>query len=112
LPTESPSAPRIVADRLARAPQAEPWRHNRPRRFHTIQESIKARTAPFRNAANFIGGRWVDPGRRTLVRQPIADRRTGHLPVARSQAADIELALDAAHGQDGWGRTSVAERGR
>jgi aldehyde dehydrogenase len=46
----------------------------------TIQESIKARTAPFRNAANFIGGRWVDPGRRTLVRQPIADRRTGHLP--------------------------------
>ncbi|MCT8002033.1 aldehyde dehydrogenase [Sphingomonas sanguinis] len=78
----------------------------------TIQEAIKARTAPFKQRyANFIGGRWVDPvdGRWFDNRSPI----DGQLicQIARSQAADIELALDAAHkAKDGWGRTSVAER--
>ncbi|WP_454280687.1 aldehyde dehydrogenase [Sphingomonas sp. Marseille-Q8236] len=78
----------------------------------TIQEAIKARTAPFKQRyANFIGGHWVDPvdGRWFDNRSPI----DGQLicQIARSQAADIELALDAAHkAKDGWGRTSVAER--
>ncbi|CAM3123994.1 MULTISPECIES: aldehyde dehydrogenase [Sphingomonas] len=78
----------------------------------TIQEAIKARTAPFKQRyGNFIGGRWVDPvdGRWFDNRSPIDGQVI--CQVARSQAADIELALDAAHkAKDGWGRTSVAER--
>ncbi|MDQ1231204.1 aldehyde dehydrogenase [Sphingomonas sp. SORGH_AS_0879] len=78
----------------------------------TIQEAIKARKAPFKERyGNFIGGRWVDPvdGRWFDNRSPIDGQVI--CQVARSQAADIELALDAAHkAKDGWGRTSVAER--
>ena len=78
----------------------------------TIQDAIKARTAPLKQRyANFIGGRWVDPvdGRWFDNRSPIDGQVI--CQVARSQAADIELALDAAHkAKDGWGRTSVAER--
>ncbi|MFD1035729.1 aldehyde dehydrogenase [Sphingomonas hankookensis] len=78
----------------------------------TIQEAIKARTAPFKQRyGNFIGGRWVDPvdGRWFDNRSPIDGQVI--CQVARSQAADVELALDAAHkAKDGWGRTSVAER--
>ncbi|GAA3256260.1 hypothetical protein GCM10020258_15530 [Sphingomonas yabuuchiae] len=78
----------------------------------TIQDAIKARTAPFKQRyANFIGGRWVDPveGRWFDNRSPIDGQVI--CQVARSQAADVELALDAAHkAKDGWGRTSVAER--
>ncbi|QDK31561.1 aldehyde dehydrogenase [Sphingomonas sp. IC081] len=60
---------------------------------------------------NFIGGKWVAPvaGRYFDNVSPI----TG-LPVcrvARSDADDIELALDAAHAaKDAWGRTSPADR--
>ncbi|KQM86430.1 aldehyde dehydrogenase [Sphingomonas sp. Leaf23] len=78
----------------------------------TIQEAIKARTAPFKQRyPNFIGGRWVDPveGRWFDNRSPIDGQVI--CQVARSQAADVELALDAAHkAKDGWVRTSVAER--
>jgi aldehyde dehydrogenase len=60
---------------------------------------------------NFIGGEWVAPvgGQYFENITPV----TGQVfcEVARSQAADIELALDAAHkAAPGWGRTSVAER--
>lgn len=78
----------------------------------TIQDAIKARKAPFKQRyANFIGGRWVDPvdGRWFDNRSPIDGQVI--CQVARSHAADVELALDAAHkAKDGWGRTSVAER--
>ena len=78
----------------------------------TIQEAIKARKAPFKQRyANFIGGRWVDPvdGRWFDNRSPIDGQVI--CQVARGQAADVELALDAAYkAKDGWGRTSVAER--
>jgi len=62
---------------------------------------------------NFIGGRFVAPAGGEYFENvsPI----TGHAfcEVARGRAADIELALDAAHAaKDGWGRTSVAERAK
>ena len=62
---------------------------------------------------NFIGGNWVAPvdGEYFDVITPV----TGKVftQVARGQAGDIELALDAAHAaKDAWGRTSVAERAR
>src|SRR6202166_3916437 len=60
---------------------------------------------------NFIGGEWVAP-----VKGAYFDNlspTTGQVicRIARSQAEDVELALDAAHAAaDGWGRTAVAER--
>jgi aldehyde dehydrogenase len=60
---------------------------------------------------NFIGGKWIPPvqGRyfedfAPIIGQPFTE-------IARSDAADIELALDAAHAAaESWGRTSPAER--
>ncbi len=60
---------------------------------------------------NYIGGRWVPPvdGEYLDNITPI----TGEVfcQVARSQAADVELALDAAHAAaPAWGKVSPAER--
>ena len=60
---------------------------------------------------NFIGGDWVAPldGRVQENLSPV----TGHAfcEVPRSTAADIELALDAAHAaKDAWGAASATER--
>ncbi|HOB13821.1 MAG TPA: aldehyde dehydrogenase family protein [Novosphingobium sp.] len=60
---------------------------------------------------NFIGGKWVAPvnGRYFDNISPITGEAV--CQIARSDAADIELALDAAHAaKDAWGRTSPAER--
>jgi len=60
---------------------------------------------------NFIGGRWAEPkdGRYFENTSPVNGKRL--CEVARSGAADIEAALDAAHAaKDAWGRTSAAER--
>src|SRR5215470_7100034 len=62
---------------------------------------------------NFIGGKWVAPvdGRYFENPSPITGKRLCEIP--RSSAADIELALDAAHkAKDAWGKTSVQERSR
>ena len=67
---------------------------------------------PFkRRYDNFIGGRFVPPSEgqyfsnvSPVFGQPINE-------IARSTAADIDLAHDAAHAaRESWGRTSVAER--
>ncbi len=67
---------------------------------------------PFRpRYDNFIGGKFVPPsdGRyfpnvSPVIGQPFTE-------IARSTAADVELALDAAHAARArWGMTSVAER--
>ncbi|WP_119269555.1 aldehyde dehydrogenase [Taklimakanibacter deserti] len=69
-------------------------------------------TAPFaKSYDNFIGGRWVAPqaGRYFDNISPITGKPV--CQVARSDAADMELALDAAHAaKEAWGRTSPAER--
>ena len=60
---------------------------------------------------NFIGGEWVAPvnGKYFENVSPITGKPMCEIP--RSDKADIELALDAAHAaKDAWGRTSVAER--
>ncbi len=60
---------------------------------------------------NFIGGEWVPPveGRYFANITPVTGEP--YCEVARSSAADIELALDAAHkAKDAWGATSVGER--
>lgn len=60
---------------------------------------------------NFIGGRWTPPveGEYFENLTPITGKPLGK--AARSTAADIELALDAAHSAAAaWGRTAVTER--
>jgi aldehyde dehydrogenase len=67
---------------------------------------------PFkRRYDNFIGGQFVPPVNgeyfpnvSPVIGQPFTE-------IARSSAADVELALDAAHkAREAWGRTSPAER--
>ena len=60
---------------------------------------------------NFVGGQWQAPvnGRYFDSLTPITGR--AFTQAARSDDADVTLALDAAHAAaDAWGRTSVAER--
>ncbi len=78
----------------------------------TKMESLSAMTSPFKNRYdNFIGGQWVAPknGRYMQNISPV----TGQVvcEVARSDAADIEAALDAAHAaRRKWAATSITER--
>jgi aldehyde dehydrogenase len=60
---------------------------------------------------NFIGGQWVPPvGGEYFTNSSPVDGQA-FCQVARSDARDIELALDAAHAaKDTWGKTSVTER--
>ncbi len=60
---------------------------------------------------NFIGGKFVAPvdGQYFDVITPISGKV--YTQAARSNAADVELALDAAHAAaDAWGKTAPAER--
>jgi aldehyde dehydrogenase len=62
---------------------------------------------------NFIGGKWQAPakGRYFVNASPIDGMKL--CDVARSDAEDVERALDAAHAaKDAWGRTAPAERSR
>ncbi len=60
---------------------------------------------------NYIGGKWVPPvgGEYFDDISPVNGKPFARVP--RSQAADVEKALDAAHAaKDAWGKTSVTER--
>jgi len=69
-------------------------------------------TLPFaKRYDNFIGGKWVAPksGKYFVNTTPITGAEIGE--IARSNAEDIEAALDAAHAaKDKWGHTPAAER--
>ncbi|MEX2165769.1 MAG: aldehyde dehydrogenase [Methyloceanibacter sp.] len=79
--------------------------------LHEVIETLKARVALRPRYDNFIGGKWVPPAEGAYFDNisPITGKPV--CQVARSQAADIELALDAAHqAKDAWGRTAPAKR--
>jgi aldehyde dehydrogenase len=60
---------------------------------------------------NYIGGQWTPPVGGEYFANPSPVDGADFCEVPRSKAADIELALDAAHkAAAGWTRTSVAER--
>ena len=67
---------------------------------------------PFKDQyENYIGGKWVAPvaGQYFDNVSPISGAK--FCRVARSDAADVELALDAAHAaREAWGKTSAADR--
>ncbi|MBB5223277.1 aldehyde dehydrogenase [Amaricoccus macauensis] len=77
-------------------------------------EFLKAAETPFKTRyGNFIGGEFVEPksGKYFENRSPVNGQVL--CEVARSNADDIEAALDAAHAaKDAWGRTSPAERAK
>ncbi len=70
--------------------------------------------SPFKETyGNFIGGQWVAALDEQTFQNTSPINGKVICSVARSQAADIERALDAAHtAKEAWGRTSVAERAR
>ncbi|MCR6625359.1 MAG: aldehyde dehydrogenase [Stenotrophomonas acidaminiphila] len=60
---------------------------------------------------NFIGGQWVEPRSGQYFDNPTPVTGKVFTQVPRSNAEDIELALDAAHAaRDAWGRTSTTDR--
>ena len=62
---------------------------------------------------NYIGGEWVTPASGAYFENvtPVTGQVLCEIP--RSNAADIDRALDAAHAaKTAWGKTSVAERAR
>jgi aldehyde dehydrogenase len=79
--------------------------------LHQVIETLNSRVALRPGYENFIGGKWVAPvdGRYFDNISPITGKTV--CQIARSQAADIELALDAAHkAKDAWGNTPPAKR--
>lgn len=60
---------------------------------------------------NYIGGEWVGPVNGQYMDNVSPVNGEVFCQVARSSAADVDLALDAAHAAaDSWGQTSVQER--
>ena len=81
--------------------------------YHEAIEKVSKQVLIRDRYDNFIGGKWVAPseGRYFDNPSPVTGKKLCAVP--RSTAADIELALDAAHkAKDAWGKTSVAERSR
>ncbi len=81
--------------------------------LHVAMDKLKGKLAIKPQYENFIGGKWVAPlsGQYFDNITPI----TGQVvcKIARSNASDIEAALDAAHAaREKWGRTSPAERSK
>src|SRR6476469_3294442 len=90
------------------------WRHQTLRMItmDMLEPGKFGIAVPFKKRyENFIGGQWIAP-----VNQKYFDNTTPvtgkvFCEVARSTAADVELALDAAHkAKAAWGRTSTTER--
>src|SRR6202165_3517205 len=60
---------------------------------------------------NYIGGEWVAPVQGQYFENPTPVTGQVFCEVARSEEADIDKALDAAHAAaPAWGKTSPAER--
>jgi aldehyde dehydrogenase len=60
---------------------------------------------------NYIGGEWVEAAKGRTFENTSPVNGQVLCEIARSDAADVERALDAAHAaKDAWGRTSPAER--
>jgi aldehyde dehydrogenase len=60
---------------------------------------------------NYIGGQWVAPRSGQYFDNVTPVTGKVFTQVARSNAEDVELALDAAHAaRDAWGKTSTTER--
>ena len=78
----------------------------KPAFTRTVRPQFKARYG------NYIGGAWVEPASGRWFENTSPVNGQALCEVARSDARDVERALDAAHAaKDAWGATSPAERG-
>src|ERR1044072_9016070 len=60
---------------------------------------------------NYIGGEWVAPSGGEYFENPTPVTGQTFCEIPRSTEADIEKALDAAHGAaNAWGKTAAGER--
>ncbi|MEB3032961.1 aldehyde dehydrogenase family protein, partial [[Mycobacterium] nativiensis] len=60
---------------------------------------------------NFIGGQWVAPVGGEYFEDITPVTGASFCEIPRSRAADVEMALDAAHAAArGWGKSSPAQR--
>ena len=78
--------------------------------LHQVIETLSSRVALRPRYENFIGGEWVEPvdGRYFDNISPLTGKPV--CQIARSQSADIELALDAAHkAREAWGQAEAAK---
>src|SRR5664279_6424156 len=93
---------------VSATPAAGPIRESAS--FAAHLKTLERKIALHSRYENFIGGKWVAP-----VKGGYFDNispTTGQVicQIARSQAEDVELAIDAAHAAaDKWGRTPVAD---
>ena len=79
--------------------------------LHQALDKLRGNIAIRTRYDNFIGGKWVAPAEGRYFDNPSPIDGKTFCEVARSSAADIELALDAAHAaKDAWGQTSTTER--
>jgi aldehyde dehydrogenase len=78
----------------------------------TKPQFVRTARPPFKpRYDNYIGGAWRAPVAGRYFENPSPVNGAILCEVARSDAADVELALDAAHAaKDAWGATSPAER--
>jgi aldehyde dehydrogenase len=77
----------------------------KPAFIRTVKPKFKARYD------NYIGGAWTAPAGGRYFENPSPVNGEILCEIARSDAADVEAALDAAHAaKDAWGKTSVADR--
>ena len=78
----------------------------------TKQEFARTAKPPYKaRYGNYIGGQWTPPAGGRYFDNPSPVNGRILCEIARSDAADVERALDAAHAaKDAWGRTSAAER--
>lgn len=77
-----------------------------------IEPNLPGSKVAFKNHyLNFIGGEWVEPRSGNFFDVTCPVNGKPYTKVARSEAADVELAIDAAHAAAPcWGKTSVTER--
>jgi aldehyde dehydrogenase len=81
--------------------------------FQQALESISKQVLIKPRYGNFIGGKFVEPVEGRYFDNPSPVTGGKLCEISRSTAADIELALDAAHkAKDAWGKTSPADRAR
>lgn len=76
--------------------------------MNTLAEAVSPYAARYNN---FIGGEWVAPKGGQFFSNPSPITGQEICEIARSNADDIDAALDAAHkAKDAWGKTPAAER--
>src|SRR5690242_7264087 len=90
------------------------WRHQsiRMTAMDMLEPGKFGIAVPFKKRyENYIGGQWIAPVDKQYFDNTTPVTGKVFCEVARSTAADVELALDAAHkAKAAWGRTSTTER--